>query len=109
MCSSGSLVNNPVRYSSLDASFPLNRLSFIFEMLQSGKYYLIFFYEYRNKNYLPENLFKKLALIHCCTGTDPLLFQVCSPLEIPKFQIPQFVYPILPKRPCKIWAPYGGH
>ena len=47
-------------------------------MLQSGKYYLIFFNKHRNKNYWHQ---QKLALNHFCTGPDPILFQVRSPLD----------------------------
>ena len=56
-----------------------NRSSLIFQMLQSGKYHLIFFNQHRNKNYWHQKSSSKVALSHFCTGPDPLLFQVCSP------------------------------
>ena len=53
LCSPGSLINNPVGLDSLHASFPLKgQVVFDFQMVQSGKYYLIFFHQHRNENYL---------------------------------------------------------
>ena len=58
-----------------------DRSSLVFQMLQNGKFYLIFFNRHRNKNYLPLNFFKNIALSHFCTGLDPLLFHVSSPFD----------------------------
>ena len=55
-----------------------DRSPLIFEMLQSGKYFLIFFNQHRNKIMICKRTFKKSQF---CTGPDPLLFQVCSPLK----------------------------
>ena len=41
---------------------------------------MILFKQHRNKNYLHWQI-KKKALSTFCTGPDPLLFQVCSPLS----------------------------
>ena len=54
-------------------SYQMGMLSLTFQMLQSGKYYLIVFNEHRNKDYLHQNFFKKLTLSHFCIGSDPLL------------------------------------
>ena len=50
-----------------------DRLSLIFQMLQSDNYLLIFFNQHRNKNSLQ---LKKIK--------NPLLFHVCSPFQDPR-------------------------
>ena len=57
ICSPGSLGPNPGRIQLDSAalmlhSYQMEMSSLTFQMLQSGKYYLIFFNEHRNKEYL---------------------------------------------------------
>ena len=54
-------------------SYQMEMLSLTFQMIQSGKYYLIFFNEHRNKEYLNWNFLTNLPLSHICIGSDPLL------------------------------------
>ena len=83
ICSLGSLVSNPVRYDSLYASFSLKgQVILDFSSGRKGPIlFFVFFNQHRNKTDLHKNLFKTIALSHFCTGPDPLLFQVCSPLQ----------------------------
>ena len=72
ICLPGSLGPNPGKIQ-LDSSALMLHSSLTFQMLQSGKYYLIFFNAHRNKEYLHWNFLKKCTLSHFCIGSDPLL------------------------------------
>ena len=78
ICSPGSLGPNYGRIQLDSAtlilhSYEMEMSSLTFEISQSSKYYLIFFNEHINKEYLQLNFLKKLALGQFCIGSYPLL------------------------------------